>query len=132
MSFINSILPKFSRPDADANGANQPEFTLKPAYRIVQTAEAWTLMAQLPGVTKDGLEVTAEDGVISIQGRRQWQQPEGWTPLYREPYDRPRRFYFPGSPTPGSLRVTRLAGGDDKTGYFASGLRACGISTEAT
>ena len=87
MSFINSILPKFSRPDADANGANQPEFTLKPAYRIVQTAEAWTLLAQLPGITKDGLEVTAEDGVISIRGRRQWQQPEGWTPLYRESYD---------------------------------------------
>ena len=87
MSFINSILPKFSHPAADANGASQPEFTLKPAYRIVQTAEAWTLVAQLPGVTKDGLELTAEDGVISIRGRRQWQQPEGWTSLYRESYD---------------------------------------------
>ena len=87
MSFINHILPNISRPAAEANGASQPEFTLKPAYRIIQTAEAWTLVAQLPGVTKDGLEVTAEDGVVSIRGRRQWQQPEGWTPLYRESYD---------------------------------------------
>ena len=87
MSFINHILPNISRPADEANGASQPEFTLKPAYRIIQTAEAWTLVAQLPGVTKDGLEVTAEDGVVSIRGRRQWQQPEGWTSLYRESYD---------------------------------------------
>jgi len=85
MSFINSLLPKTS-PAPAANGT-QPEFTLKPAYRVSQTPEAWTVTAQLPGVSKDGLEVTAEDGVVSIRGRRQWQQPEGWTSLYRESYD---------------------------------------------
>src|SRR6478609_5372740 len=87
MSFINSLLSKTASATADADRATQPEFTLKPAYRISQTPEAWTLTAQLPGVAKDGLELTAEDGVISIRGRRQWQQPEGWTPLYRESYD---------------------------------------------
>lgn len=86
MSFINSILSK-TAPATEADRVAQPEFTLKPAYRISQTPEAWTVTAQLPGVDKTGLEVTAEDGVITIRGRRQWQQPEGWTPLYRESYD---------------------------------------------
>jgi len=87
MSFINSLLAKTAPATAEADRAASPEFTLKPAYRISQTPEAWTLTAQLPGVAKDGLEVTAEDGVITIRGRRQWQQPEGWTSLYRESYD---------------------------------------------
>ena len=87
MSFINSLLSKTAPVTTETNGAAQPEFTLKPAYRISQTPEAWSLIAQLPGVAKDGLEVTAEDGVINIRGRRQWQQPEGWTSLYRESYD---------------------------------------------
>ena len=87
MSFINSLLPKTAPVPAAADRATQPEFTLKPAYRISQTPEAWTLTAQLPGVAKDGLEVTAEGGTLSLRGRRQWQQPEGWTSLYRESYD---------------------------------------------
>ena len=87
MSFINSLLSKTVPSTAEADRASQPEFTLKPAYRISQTPEAWALTAQLPGVAKDGLEVTTEDGVITIRGRRQWQQPEGWTSLYRESYD---------------------------------------------
>ncbi len=88
MSFINQILPKISRPAASENGAAPAvEFTLKPAYQLSQTPEAWTLVAQLPGVTKEGLEVTAEDGLVTIKGRRAWQQPEGWTSLYRESYD---------------------------------------------
>src|SRR6186713_709704 len=87
MNFINSLLSKSPLASSGAADATQADFTLKPVYRISQTPEAWTLTAQLPGVTKDGLEVTAEDGVVSIRGRRQWQQPEGWTSLYRESYD---------------------------------------------
>jgi len=91
MSFINQILPKITRStvatENDAAGATG--FTLKPVYQLSQTPEAWTLVAQLPGVTKEGLEVTAEDGLVTIKGRRAWQQPEGWTSLYRESYDSP-------------------------------------------
>ena len=43
----------------------------------------------LPGVTKEGLEVTAEEGIVSIRGKRVWQKPEGWTSLYRESYESP-------------------------------------------
>jgi HSP20 family molecular chaperone IbpA len=88
MSFINSILSKVNPTTTTAaERAPQPEFTLKPAYRISQTPEAWTLTVQLPGVAKEGLDISVEDGIISIHGRRQWQQPGEWTSLYRESYD---------------------------------------------
>lgn len=87
MSFINSVLSKMNPVTGRPENATQPGFALKPVYRLSQTPEAWTLTAHLPGVAKEGLEVTVEDGVISIRGRREWQQPEGWTPLYRESYD---------------------------------------------
>lgn len=87
MSFINSILSKAVSSNASVASETQSDFALKPAYRLNQTPDAWTLVAHLPGVAKDGLEITAEDGILSIRGRRQWQSPEGWTALYRESYD---------------------------------------------
>jgi HSP20 family molecular chaperone IbpA len=87
MSIFNQLIRPFGR--AETNGAGQPEFTVKPAYQITQTPEAWSLTTHLPGVTKEGLEVTAEDGQLTIRGRRSWRQPEGWTSLYRESYDAP-------------------------------------------
>jgi HSP20 family molecular chaperone IbpA len=87
MSLINSLFSKTAASTTEADRSEQPEFTLKPDYRIGETAEAWTLVAQLPGVTKDGLEVTAENGVVSLRARRRWQQPAGWTSLHRESYD---------------------------------------------
>jgi HSP20 family protein len=90
MSIFNQLVPRLSRSlDRAQNGATQPEFTVKPAYRISETPEAWSLSAHLPGVTKEGLEVTAEEGHVTIRGRRAWQQPEGWTSLYRESYAAP-------------------------------------------
>jgi HSP20 family protein len=61
--------------------------TVKPAYEIKETPEAWGVTVYLPGVTKDGLDITAEDGQLRIVGRRNWKQPEGWTALYRESAD---------------------------------------------
>jgi HSP20 family molecular chaperone IbpA len=63
--------------------------TLRPVYDVKETPEAWGVAVQLPGVAKDGLELTAEEGQLRIVGRRAWQQPEGWTPLHRETTDWP-------------------------------------------
>lgn len=61
--------------------------TVRPVYEITETPEAYGLTVQLPGVTKDNLEITGEDGELKIVGRRGWKQPEGWTSLYRESRD---------------------------------------------
>jgi HSP20 family protein len=95
MSILNQIVPRLSRTlsgrsdSTTAPAASQPEFTLKPAYEITENAEAWGLIAQLPGVTKEGLELTAEEGRVTVRGRRAWQKPEAWTAVYRESVDAP-------------------------------------------
>jgi len=92
MSLFSTLIPTLTRPSAPAqaaSAADQSGPTLKPAYEIKETADAFGVTVQLPGVTKDGLEITAEEGVLRIVGRRGWKQPEGWTALYRESADAP-------------------------------------------
>ena len=81
MTRLQNLVPPFARRSA-ARDAN--EATVRPWYEIKETPEAWGLTVFLPGVAKDGLEITAEEGVITVRGRRQWKAPAGWTALYRE------------------------------------------------
>jgi HSP20 family molecular chaperone IbpA len=95
MSILNQIVPRLSRTFAGPQnsdgqaGAAGTEFTLKPVYEITESPEAWALTAHLPGVTKESLELTAEDGRVTVRGRRGWQKPESWTAVYRESLDSP-------------------------------------------
>ena len=92
MSLFQTLLPSRLRSQAcdtaacSSTGADLGA-TVKPAYDIKETADAFNVVVQLPGVAKDGLEFTAEEGQLRIVGRRAWKQPEGWTPLYRETAD---------------------------------------------
>ena len=53
---------------------------MKPVYELSESPEAWGLTAHLPGVTKEGLELTVEDGLITIRGRRGWALKwKAWT-----------------------------------------------------
>jgi HSP20 family protein len=89
MSLLNTLAPSLNRTPADSDDNRSSEFvrTVKPAYEIKETPEAWGVTVYLPGVAKDGLEVTAEEGQVRILGRRNWKQPEGWTALHRETVD---------------------------------------------
>ena len=89
MSLLQNLIPALNRTTANTESApaNELGATVKPAYEIKQTAEAFGVTVYLPGVAKDGLEITAEDGQIRIVGRRAWQRPTGWTALYRESTD---------------------------------------------
>jgi HSP20 family molecular chaperone IbpA len=90
MSLFNTIVPSLTRPLArrETGGADLGP-TVKPFYEIKETDEAWGLAVYLPGVAKEGLEITAEESQLRIVGRRAWKQPEGWTALYRESTDAP-------------------------------------------
>ena len=85
MSVLNTLLPRRSRGEVPEG---RPEVsttgTVTPFYRVQETEEAYDLQVFVPGVTKEGLELSLEKGEISIVARREWKKPEGWTPLYRE------------------------------------------------
>jgi len=54
-----------------------------PDVNIYELNDEYVLEAELPGVTKDGLEVTLEDNVLTLVGRRQDAPPKGEA-IYRE------------------------------------------------
>jgi HSP20 family protein len=62
---------------------------VQPAYEVKESNDAYGLIVHLPGVSKEGLELTAEAGTFTVRGTRAWKQPEGWTALYRESADVP-------------------------------------------
>ena len=86
MTLLNTLIPSLRRTPAvrDENRPADLNYSVKPVYEVTETDEAYRLTVSLPGVAKDGLEITAEEGQIRIVGRRAWTQPEGWTALHRE------------------------------------------------
>lgn len=95
MTLFNQLVPRLSRAvsrrdnDSGSNTAADSDYTIKPLYELKETEDAWGLTVHLPGVAKDGLEISVEENVLSIRGRRAWAKPEGWTQLYRESVDAP-------------------------------------------
>lgn len=54
-----------------------------PEVNILETSEGYVLEAEMPGVNKDGLEITLEGNELTIVGRRGQQVIPG-EPLFRE------------------------------------------------
>jgi HSP20 family molecular chaperone IbpA len=61
---------------------------------IIEADEAIEIFADMPGVTKDSVDVTLEQRVLSIRGRGEMSLPGGLAPLYLEyqPGDYERAF----------------------------------------
>ena len=91
MSLLQNLDPTLAgspaRCECDCTPNSEP--TVRPRHEVSETDEAWGLQVALPGVAKEGLEFTAEEGQIVIRGRREWKSPDGWTALYRESTDAP-------------------------------------------
>lgn len=90
MSLVNTLIPSFGRALSERQrNAQDLGPTVKPLFEIKETDDAYGVTVYLPGVAKDGLEITAEASELRIVGRRAWKQPESWTALYRESADVP-------------------------------------------
>lgn len=90
MSLFTTLIPSLTRATARSTDTATPsEPTIKPAYQVKETDDAYGLTVFLPGVAKENLEITAEEGQFRILGRRAWKQPEAWTQLYRESSEAP-------------------------------------------
>lgn len=89
MTLLNSLIPTFQRSRAITRPSSTQDLgpTIKPLYEVKETDEAFGLTVYLPGVGKDGLEITGEDTSLRIVGKRTWKRPEAWTALYRESSD---------------------------------------------
>ena len=83
-----------------------------PRVDIVETADALEVLADMPGVTRDGVEVTLEQRVLSIRGRADASAPEGLAPLYLEyePGDYERSFTLTDAVDPAGIEARVGAG----------------------
>lgn len=78
---------------------------VQPNVDIVETKDGYVLEAEMPGVTKDGLEVLLEGNELTIVGRRK-ESPNGTSQLvYRESVDRDFRRVFELDPTIDKARI---------------------------
>jgi HSP20 family protein len=64
------------------NRATREEY-VAPNVNIFETQEGYVLQAEMPGVSKDGLEITLEGNEITITGRRSPESVAGEA-LFRE------------------------------------------------
>lgn len=94
MSLISSLIPSFNSAPATktdvapgATPATDLGPTIAPRYDVTETADAYGLAVDLPGVAKDGLELSVDHEQIRVVGRRAWNKPEAWTALHRETRD---------------------------------------------
>ena len=74
--------PTETKTATTGNGVNRVNF-LTPLANILETKDAYLLEAEMPGVTKEGLDVSVENGELTIVGRRSVPAPQGQA-LYRE------------------------------------------------
>ncbi len=62
----------------------KPEKYFVPAVDIYETEEEVTVVAEMPGVTSDGVEISLEDDVLTIEGSRKPEDMEGKRVLLQE------------------------------------------------
>jgi len=69
-------------PKAAAERTEYQEFVV-PVVNIFETKDGYALEAEMPGVNKDGMEITLEGNEITILGRRA-AEPTSGEVLFRE------------------------------------------------
>jgi HSP20 family protein len=78
---MNAVAQKEEKPIAPPTVETVRDF-ITPEVNIVESKEGYVLEAEMPGVAKDGLDISLEDNVLTLVGRRS-PGPVG-TSLYRE------------------------------------------------
>ena len=83
-----------------------------PHVDIVETEDTLEIFADMPGVTRDTVEVTVEQRVLRIHGRAEMPLPEGLAPLYLEyqPGDYERAFTLSDAVDPAGIEARVRAG----------------------
>jgi HSP20 family protein len=75
------------------NDQPRAEEFIAPAVNIFETGEGYVLEAEMPGVSKDGLDVSLEGNEITITGRRKFETTAGETLLNERPFANYRRVF---------------------------------------
>ena len=77
-----------TRENRDADRAQVDQFIAPPAS-VIEAGEGYTLELEMPGVTKDGLDISVENNELTVVGQRSLPTVQG-TLIHHE--SRPNNF----------------------------------------
>ena len=86
------------------NDVPQRQEFVAPEVNIFETKDGYVLEAEMPGVSKEGLEITLEGNELTIVGHRQLGRPNG-NVLFRESRDVDYRRLFELDPAIDTTKV---------------------------
>jgi HSP20 family protein len=100
---MSTITKTEERPVSKAN--DQRTIYVTPRANIYETKDGYVLQAEMPGVTKDGIEISVENNELTIIGRRANVPVSGdW--VYRESRPNDYRRVFELDPSIDTVKVT--------------------------
>lgn len=82
-----------------------PRAYMSPRVNITETKDGYLLEAEMPGVSKDGLEISLEANELTLVGRRHEESVPGVELIYRESANRDFRRTFALDPTIDTSKV---------------------------
>jgi len=85
--------------------ADRVEEFVAPEVNIFEGEDGYVLEAEMPGVSKDGLEITLEGNEITITGHRR-TAPVGGSPLFRESHNADFRRVFELDPAIDTSKIS--------------------------
>jgi HSP20 family protein len=97
-----------SQPEREAPQAQQNEQTryyTTPLVNIQATNDGYELMVEMPGVSKEGVEITVENGQLTLVGHRRPVQVNGRR-IYRERREHDFRRVYELDPSLDASRVS--------------------------
>ena len=81
---MNTVADRDGRQDSGTREALQPaQRFVSPEVNIFENKDGYTLEAEMPGVNKQGLELTLEGNELTILGHREKVEPKAQA-VYRE------------------------------------------------
>ncbi len=84
-----------------------------PAVDIKEETDCYVLHADIPGVKPDDIEISMEDGILTVKGERETEaksQENGYTKVERSFGSFYRRFTLPDTADPDSISATSIDG----------------------
>jgi HSP20 family protein len=94
-----------AQQEKQREGTARPLNYVTPEVNIFETKDGYVLEAEMPGVSKDGLEITLEGNEITIIGRRQPETLKADV-LYRESRPADYRRVFELDPAIDSAKIS--------------------------
>ena len=64
--------------------STRPTRAFMPTADIFETEEALTVVLEMPGVSRDNVDINVENGLLTIEGRIDFSKYEGLRPVYGE------------------------------------------------